>query len=112
MLTHEAAAPLSLTSPHFFKPIDRVSMTSAPTREQDVIALFHQLIAGGVIRGINIMSTNERFVYDGLFKIGFDLEKELYIYEPQSNPLGVPKEVVEALHKKVTTPKVLDTNSA
>ena len=74
MLEHEKAQPLVLRSKHFFIPTERVSILSKPTREQDVIALFHQLIAGGVIRGITAMSTNERFTYDGLFKIGFDLK--------------------------------------
>ncbi|MDP3799799.1 MAG: ATP-binding protein [Polaromonas sp.] len=108
MLAHEAKEPLSLTSPHFFLPIERVSITSAPTREQDVIALFHQLIAGGVIRGLNMMSTNERFTYDGLFKIVFDLAPELYIYDQVTNPLGVPEITGKALSGKVTTPRILE----
>ncbi|WP_047514021.1 ATP-binding protein [Methylophilus sp. Q8] len=108
MLAHEAAAPLVLKSQHFFKPTERVSITSTPTREQDVIALFHQLIAGGVIRGISIMSTNERFTYDGLFKIVFDLDKNLYIYDPEQNPLGVPVTVAETLGGKVTQPRILE----
>ena len=66
MLAHESQQPLKLQSKHFFLPVERVSITSFPTREQDVIALFHQLIAGGVIRGLSMMSTNERFTYDDL----------------------------------------------
>ncbi len=61
MLKHESAQPLVLASVHFFKPTEQLSITSKPTREQDVIALFHQLVAGGVIRGLHMMSTNERF---------------------------------------------------
>jgi hypothetical protein len=108
MLAHEIVQPLLLKSPHFFLPIQRVSITSAPTREQDVIALFHELVAGGVIRGINVMSTNERFTYDGLFKIAFDLDDELYAYEPEKNPLGVPAAVAKALNGKITDPRVLE----
>jgi len=108
MLDHEQIEPLILKSKHFFIPIERVSITSKPTREQDVIALFNQLIAGGVIRGLNIMSTNERFTYDGLFKIAFDLKPEIYIYEQETNPLGVPQATAEALNGKVTTPRVLE----
>ncbi len=108
MLAHEVADPLLLKSQHFFIPIERVSITSVPTREQDVIALFHQLVAGGVIRGINVMSTNERFTYDGLFKIAFDLNKSIYVYEPEKNPLGVPAGVAEALEGKITDPRVLE----
>jgi hypothetical protein len=108
MLAHEAQEPLLITSQHFFHPTERISITSAPTREQDVIALFHQLIAGGVIRGISVMSTNERFTYDGLFKISFDLDPTLYAYSAQENPLGVPEAVATALKGRVTDPRVLE----
>lgn len=108
MLAHEAAEPLVLNSKHFFKPTERVSITSAPTREQDVIALFNQFVAGGVIRGIWVMSTNERFTYDGLFKVSFELPSALYTYDPVSNPLGVPADVAGQLQGKVTDPRVLE----
>ena len=63
MIGHESAYPLEIKNQNFFIPTKKISITSVPTREQDVIALFNQLIAGGVIRGIRIMSTNERFTY-------------------------------------------------
>ncbi len=108
METHEAEKPLILSSDHFFIPTKRVSITSAPTREQDVIALFNQLVAGGVIRGIRVMSTNERFTYDGLYKVAFDLDPDLYIYDETKNPLGVTKDTVDGLKGKVTKPRVLE----
>ena len=108
MLLHEESSPLDLKSPHFFLPIEKVSITSTPTREQDVIALFHQLIAGGVIRGIHAMSTNERFTYDGLFKISFEHEKQVYIYDEEKNPLGISEDVVTELFGSVTEPRVLE----
>lgn len=108
MLQHELQMPLQLSSQHFFKPTERVSITSTPTREQDVIALFNQLIAGGVIRGIRVMSTNERFTYDGLFKIVFDLGEEIYTYDADINPLGVSSEIAGALQGRITDPQVLE----
>lgn len=54
------------------------------------------------------MSTNERFTYDGLFKIAFDLEPNLYAYNIENNPLGVPLNVAEALQGRVTDPRVLE----
>lgn len=108
MLKHEQAKPLILQNENFFAPTERVSITSAPTREQDVIALFHQLIAGGVIRGISVLSTNERFTYDGLFKVAFDLKPEIYTYCPETNPLGVPLATAKALEGKMTDPRVLE----
>jgi hypothetical protein len=54
------------------------------------------------------MSTNERFTYDGLFKIVFDLDKTLYLYNKDINPLGVPGEVADALEGKITAPRILE----
>lgn len=105
---HEKDQPLTLKSKHFFRPVDRVSITSAPTREQDVIALFNQLIAGGVIRGLNMMSTNERFTYDGLFRVAFDLDQAVYVFNAESNPLGVSEGVAKALAGKITDPQILE----
>ena len=89
MEEHEKTAPLAITNKNFFLPISRISIVSVPSREQDVIALFHQVIAGGIIRGIKVMATNERLTYDGLFRISFDLEISQYLYDEQKNPLGL-----------------------
>jgi hypothetical protein len=109
IVEHEKNNPLNLTSPNFFHPTNSISITSNPTREQDVIALFHEMIAGGVIRGISIMSTNEHSTYDGLFRVTFQLEdEELYRYDSGLNPLGVSDDVVSSLHGRVTEPRVLE----
>lgn len=107
-LEHESKKPLSLESKYFFHPTERISITSTPTREQDVIALFNQLIAGGVIRSINIMSTNEHFTYDGLFKISFDLDKDLYLYNKEKNPLGINEHTLNSLIGKISPPFILE----
>lgn len=108
MERHENESPLSITNPHFFLPTEKLLITSTPTREQDVIALFHQLIAGGVVRGIKILSTNERMTYDGLFRVAFDLSVSKYIYNDESNPLGLLDESAKALHGQILDPKVLE----
>ncbi|WP_181303275.1 ATP-binding protein [Rhodanobacter sp. PCA2] len=108
MLEHENAEPLNLISPHFFLPVERISITSKPTREQDVIALFNQLIAGGIIRGVRVMSTNERATYDGLFKVSFDLAVEKYVYEVKANPLGLDGATAAALSGIISQPKILE----
>lgn len=94
IIQHENDHPLILTNDNFFVPLRKISITSIPTREQDVIALFNQLIAGGVIRGIQIMSTNERFTYDGLYKVSIEKPGENHIYNKNTNPLGIEKEYV------------------
>ena len=89
---HEINNPLDLVHESFFLPKRKVSVTSIPTREQDVIALFNQLVAGGVIRGVEIMSTNERFTYDGMYRVVFGDDPELIVYDIDENPLGVDEE--------------------
>ncbi|MGJ8722554.1 MAG: ATP-binding protein [Salinibacterium amurskyense] len=105
---HEQQSPLRLTSPHFFLPTSTVSITSEPTREQDVIALFHELLAGGVVRGIQVMSTNERSTYDGLFKVSLELDQAIYLHHAETNPLGVHQDVLDLMHKRVTATRVLE----
>lgn len=95
MQEHERANPLKLDNPNFFLPTKSISITSVPTREQDVIALFNQLIAGGVIRGIKIMSTNERFTYDGLYYVCIDEPRENHLYNEEKNPLGIEVSVLD-----------------
>ncbi|WP_421825917.1 hypothetical protein [Larkinella sp.] len=92
MNIYEEKNPLNLLNDKFFLPTRKIGITSKPTREQDVIALFNQLIAGGVIRGIRLMSTNERFTYDGLYKIIIDKPVQHHIYEFNENPLGILSE--------------------
>lgn len=113
MNNHEQENPLILDNPNFFLPIKKISMTSVPTREQDVIALFNQLLAGGVIRGIKIMSTNERFTYDGLFHIAIEPPFENQIYNVEKNPLGIVGDIVETVKEKFpdgfySDPRVLE----
>ncbi|MGZ7210248.1 MAG: hypothetical protein ACXVHV_10240, partial [Methanobacterium sp.] len=55
---HETNHPLALNNKNFFAPINEISITSEPQSEQDVIVLFNQLVAGGVIRGIKLLATS------------------------------------------------------
>lgn len=54
------------------------------------------------------MSTNERSTYDGLFKISFQMDPELYRYHSEMNPLGVSEDVLTGLRGRVTPPRVLE----
>jgi hypothetical protein len=112
MTLHEQQCPLVLENPNFFDPVKKISITSVPTREQDVIALFNQLIAGGVVRGIKIMSTNERTTYDSLYKIVISNNRELQLYDKVLNPLGVSEDVLEEMlidrDEFVSDPQVLE----
>lgn len=105
---HEKNEPINLTNKNFFLPMKKISMTSVPTREQDVIALFNQLIAGGVIRGIKIMSTNERFVYDGMFRISFEPPDKNHLFNQETNPLGVSEDYIIGHSGFISEPKILE----
>lgn len=108
MKNYELNNILELSNPHFFLPTQKISITSYPSREQDVIALFNQLLAGGVIRGIQIMATNERSTYDGLFKIKFDNNKQHLQYNETTNPLGVLEDILDSHEGFLSEPKVLE----
>ena len=97
--------PLILSSEHFFKPRNEISISSIPQKEQDVIALFNQLIAGGVIRSINLLATNQRTQYDGVFRYILSDDEETYLHDPEKNPLGLEQEKLKNFESH---PKVLE----
>ena len=89
---HEASSPLLLKNKNFFVPVNEISITSEPSREQDVIALFNQLIAGGVIRGIKVVGTNEMSTYDGAYRVRVGPEFKNHVHDNESNPIGISEE--------------------
>lgn len=108
MEAYEIGNTLEITNSNFFLPTSKISITSYPSREQDVIALFNQLLAGGVIRGMRIMATNERSTYDGLYRIKFDDKEKHLIFNDKDNPLGVLKDVFDSYNGFISEPKVLE----
>ncbi len=81
--------PLKIENENFFLPMKEISILSTPQKEQDVIVLFNQLIAGGVIRGIRIMATDQRLQYDSLCKISIVPPMDNHKYNKDMNPLGI-----------------------
>lgn len=112
MVDYETKNPLDLFNEHFFLPLRKISITSIPTREQDVIALFNQLLAGGIIRGLRIMATNERLTYDGLYRIVIEEPDENHLFNKEKNPLGILQETLEVFKKRqlpfISRPMVLE----
>ncbi|MEI6445020.1 MAG: hypothetical protein WCO29_18305, partial [Nostocales cyanobacterium ELA583] len=77
--------------------VHNIPIICQPAREQEVIALFNQLIGAKIICGIEIMSTNERFTYDCLYQYKIDFLKE-YLYDKVNNPLGIlDREIIKIL---------------
>lgn len=103
---YETTHPLELKNKNFFLPLNRISIGSEPQSEQDVIVLFNQLLAGGVIRGIRLLATSQALQYDGVFRFLADEPLENHYFDPEKNPLGV---LAEQLHGPYTSPpKILE----
>lgn len=86
---HEEKEPLNIRREDLFLPLREPSITSTPLNEQDVVSLFNQFLAGGVIRGIKIMATNTHTKYDGIYKFYIKKPIENHIFDKEKNPLGV-----------------------
>lgn len=102
----EKSNPLSITNPNFFNPVNEISISSEPQTEQDTIVLFSQLLAGGVIRGIKLLSTSQFRQYDGLYKFIVPQPADNHIYDHSKNPLGI---LIENLQVDlISKPRVLE----
>jgi hypothetical protein len=86
---HEKSNPLRITNPNFFIPINEISITAKPWSEQDVIVLFNQLIAGGIIRGIRLLATSQHEQYDSIYRFFVSEPMANHVFDKVTNPLGV-----------------------
>lgn len=73
-----------------------------PREEQDVIALFHQLIGAGVIRGIKFFGSHSNIRYDGLVELDYSADD--VVFNERTCILGIPD--VHAGH--VSEPKIVE----
>lgn len=104
--THEANSSLSLLNKNFFKPTNEISIVSTPQSEQDVIVLFNQLIAGGVIRGLLLLATSQCEQYDGVFRFVTKSPVDNYLFDNTNNPLGLDH--IKASEEIKSRPYVLE----
>jgi len=81
--------PLKINNENFFLPMKEISILSKPLSEQDTVVLFHQLIAGGVIRGLRILATSSNEQYDGIYKVEIKEPTKNHEYDKTENPLGI-----------------------
>ena len=96
---HEETHPLSINKPQVFSPLTHLPTRSEPQVEQDVVALFNQMLAAGIIRGIHILSSSQYEQYDGLYRRILDIPYDFYVYDPDSNPLGVVRDAMGSPEK-------------
>lgn len=61
-----------------------------PQEEQDAVAVFHQLVGAGIIRGLSFYSTEYNDKYDGLFEYLYTDESFLF---SEHTPLGVRTDI-------------------
>jgi hypothetical protein len=82
----------------------RISLVSTPEQEQDVIALFHELIGTGLLRGYRFFGTSQNDRYDSLFFMEY-LNDEKVLFNAKSQRLGVNRDYKLPY---MTEPKVLE----
>lgn len=98
---HERQKPLRIDKKHFFEPVGYLPTTSVPRSEQDVVALFNQLLSTGVIRGIEIISSSQYEQYDSLYRFVLEPPFSKYEFDESLNPLGVIKEALPLSDERI-----------
>lgn len=66
----------------------RLALVSTPQQEQDVVALFHELIGAKVLKGFRFFGTSQSDRYDSLFFMDYG-ESDDVLFQASSNRLGV-----------------------
>jgi hypothetical protein len=94
---HEKTAPIIVSSKGFYASEnysvkraveERLPMRSEPICEQDVVALFNQMLGAAIIRGIHILASSQYQQYDACYRIFMENPFDDYIRSEQ-NLLGV-----------------------
>jgi hypothetical protein len=81
-----------------------VALVSKPQQEQDAIALFHELIGSGVLKGFRFLGTSQSDRYDSVFFMNYS-ESDAVHFDAKSNRLGVNR----SFNLPYTTePKILE----
>ncbi|MFT0878281.1 ATP-binding protein [Rhodopseudomonas sp. G2_2311] len=97
--SHRVANPLE-----FAFDGGHLAYTSIPQSEQDVIAVFHELVGMEVVKGVRFLGTNQQTRYDGCYVCRFD-EVHRFGFNLESNPLGVNHKIIS---QKESRPLVLE----
>lgn len=93
---HERANPLRITGPGLFAPQEELPIRSLPCVEQDVVALFNQMLSAGIIRGVELLASSQFEQYDGLYRLRMEPPFDKFVRQDDDNPLGVDAEVFAA----------------
>ena len=104
---HEKECPLHITGTGLFLPTEELSIRSEPIVEQDVVALFNQMLTSGLVRGIQVLSSSQYKQYDGLYRVKMEAPFEKYTLSIE-NPLGIDEEHFIGKDSLETIVKVLE----
>lgn len=100
---HEKRYPLMIRGKGLFAPQEELPIRSLPIVEQDVVALFNQMLSSGLIRGIQLLSSSQYKQYDGLYRIRMEPPFDKFI-RSAVNPLGVETEHFSNMHEPIVSP--------
>jgi len=100
---HELQFPLLITGKGLFAPQYELPIRSAPVVEQDVVALFNQMLSSGLIRGIQLLSSSQFNQYDGLFRFRMEPPFDLFIRSEQ-NPMGIDAQTFAGVDTSLESP--------
>ncbi len=101
---YEDERPLVIDNTDVFNPLSYLPTRSEPQVEQDVVALFNQMLSAGIVRGIQMLSSSQHEQYDGLFRRVFNSPIRDFAYDPRSNPLGVSPNYLPSDDKSLVLP--------
>lgn len=104
---HEAKCPLKISGKGLFLPTEELPIRSEALVEQDVVALFNQMLSSGIVRGLQLISSSQFKQYDGLYRIKMEAPYDKYFYS-EENPLGVARQTFDASSGTETLVKVLE----
>jgi hypothetical protein len=100
---YEKSHPLVIKGKGLFAPEEQLPIRSRPLVEQDVVALFNQMLSSGLIRGIQLLSSSQFNQYDGLFRIRMDPPFEKFVRR-DDNPLGIDKDRLAGVNTPMVSP--------
>jgi len=88
----------------FVHATTRLSLVSTPQQEQDVVALFHELVGAQILRGYRFFGTSQNDRYDSLFFMDYSADDGV-LFNATAQRLGISR-----LFKLpyTTEPKVLE----
>ena len=99
--------PVIIVGTGLFSPTEELPIRSEPLVEQDVVALFNQMLSSGLVRGIQLISSSQFNQYDGLYRIHMDDPLERYLLS-DTNPLGIVDDHFIGKDKLSSTVKILE----